>query len=120
MRLKVMVAAVAVTAALMAAPATSSAQAIDVGATCHSILGSGTIALGAVDVNYCLAAVPSGCQTTNTINILNILRLRLGTCVDVAHLTVGGVAAVRPGGAALRNGHALRASRRARINRKRR
>ena len=119
MRLKVTVAAVAATAALMAAPATSSAQGIDIGATCDAVLGSGTIDLSAVQVDYCLAAQTANCAT-DTLDILGLVVIRHGLCLDVRTLAVGGLVAVRPGGATLRNGRALRASRRARAVRKRR
>lgn len=100
MRLKLAV-AVGVASAVLAMPATSSAQT-DVGALCDSVLGSGTTDLGVASVDRCLAAQPdSTCTLSDTINVLNLVRIRHGICIDITGIlanraaTVRGVATVR-------------------------
>ena len=83
-RMKAAVAA-AVMAGALAVPATSNAQSIDVAPICHAVLGSGTIDLGVTKVDRCFTANgPTACTLSETINVLNLVRLRTGLCIDLA------------------------------------
>ena len=128
MRLKLTVAAMAVAAVSMAAPATSSAQT-DIGVVCDSLLGSGTINVAVAEADYCLAAdEPQACTLTDTIDVLGIVRIRHGLCIDVERLldertaSVRGLATVRilPGATTLKSSKAKRSVRRTRAPRRRR
>jgi hypothetical protein len=116
-KVKALVAASAAVAAMgLAAPATSSAQGIDVPTLCNSLLGSGTTDVTPlVSVDRCFAAgEPQACTLTDTLNVLNLVRIRHGICIDLdillAKRTVGvrGLATVRllPNAVATKTGRA--------------
>jgi hypothetical protein len=93
--------AAAVAAGALAAPATSNAQT-DVGQLCHSLLGSGTTNVGALTLDRCLAArEPVQCTLSDELNVLNLVRIRHGICLDLSGaleeriVSVRGVATIR-------------------------
>lgn len=89
-----------VAAALAFAPS-AQAQGIDVGATCHALLGSGSLALGVANADLCHKAKAQSCSFTDENNLLGLVRIRHGLCINLSELvakrtvTVGGVAKVR-------------------------
>jgi hypothetical protein len=85
----------------MIAPAASSAQ-VPVAPLCNSLLGSGTTNVTVVSLDRCFAAgEPKSCTLTDTLNVLNLVRIRHGLCIDLAGflatrtVTVRGLATVR-------------------------
>jgi hypothetical protein len=99
-RRKLGVTAAALVAGALAMPATSGAQT-DVGQLCHSLLGSGTTDLTVVSVDRCLASSETTCTLSDEIDVLGLVTIRHGVCLDVAGVleepvvTVRGVATVR-------------------------
>jgi hypothetical protein len=95
MKLKVMMAAVAVTVVAMIAPAASSAQT-PLTPVCDSLLGSRVINLGVAEVKTCYEAQQvRKCTLTDTINVLNLVRIRTGLCLDLSTLLDSRTATVR-------------------------
>jgi hypothetical protein len=77
-------------------------SATDIGQACHMLVGSGSTNVAAVGIDRCLAAQPpSPCPLTDTLNVIDLVSIRYGTCVDPAQLadqrslTVGGVVTIR-------------------------
>lgn len=97
-----LLAVAAVAAGALAAPAASQAQSIDASALCHTLIGSGTINLGVASADHCLAAnEPAPCGFADTLDVLGLVRVKHGLCINVSQVlasrkvSVRGLATVR-------------------------